>query len=174
MKASKGVRIGLALMVLGAMGCASQRQLTETPPFRISEPSVQDWLGGREASGSGTELRMRWAPEDPEAFRPDTLYFRGRALVPEIRDSETGMWLVASYSRISPEKPDRVMHADAGREVGNQPPLPLEDQAPIPFKLERDQAVLAYVRKADGKQFYYRITGIKEKPVKAMQGRPQE
>lgn len=174
MTASKGIRISLVLMVLGAMGCASQRQFVDTPPFRIAEPSVQDWLGGREASGAGTELRMRWAPEDPEAFRPDTLYFRGRALVPEIRDSETGMWLVASYSRTSPEKTVRVMHADASREVGNQPPRPLEDAAPVPFKLERDQAVLAYVRIADGKRFYYRISSIKEKPVKAMPGRPQD
>lgn len=164
----------MILVVLGAMGCASQRNFEENPPFMVSDPAVQTWVGGREESGSGTEIRMRWTPEDPSAIRPDTLYFRGRALLPEVRDTETGMMLVASYVRTAPANPDRIMHADSTREVGNQPPMPLPAQGAIPFELERNEAVLGYTRLSDGRRFYYRIKDIKEKPAKALPGRPRQ
>ncbi|MDG1571442.1 hypothetical protein OZ410_03885 [Robiginitalea sp. M366] len=173
MKSLRGIPLGMTLLVLGALGCASQKGFEADPPFRISDPVVRDWTGGREASGSGTVLSMRWVPEDPEAMVLETLYFRGRALDPRIEDTDTGMRLTASYTRTPLQVPDRVMHADSTREVGNQPPMPLPETQAMPFELERDQAVLAYTRKADGRTYYFRIDGIVEKPGRILPTRPQ-
>lgn len=165
--------LGLMLLAFGVFGCASQKTLETNPPFNITQPTVQDWMGGREASGSGTVLQMRYVPAEPEAYTLETLYFRGRALTPEVKDTETGMVLTASYLRGAPTGVDMIMDDDTRKEVGNQPPMPLEPTEPIPFTLERDQAVLAYIRKADGKRFFYKISGIKEIQTRALPGRPQ-
>ncbi len=166
--------IFIVLTAAGLAGCASQQRFQEEPPFTVSEQQVRPWTGGRAESGSGMRLSMRWNPHDPEAYRPDSLYFRGRVLSPVIEDSETGMLLTASYELVAPEKPDMVMHADPKEEVGNQPPAPLPDGKAFPFALEPDEAVLSYVRLSDGTRYYYKITGIAQKPVRAYPSRPQE
>lgn len=160
------------IAVLGLASCASQRSLVSDPPFQISEARVQDWVGGREESGMGTRLTMRWTPQEPASYTADTLYFRGRALVPVVVDTETGMRLQAEYQRLQ-GKGDMIMSSDSLQEVGNQPPLPLEQLDPIPFELERDEAVLRYTRRSDGKPFYYKFGGIKEIPARTYPSRPQ-
>ncbi len=158
---------------IGLMSCASQNTFQNEPPFQISEAKVQDWAAGREEGGAGTQVTMRWNPHEPDAYTPDTLYFRGRALQPEIEDTETGMRLVASYKRSAGAKNDMIMSGDSLQEVGNQPPRPLEGTQPIPFKLKGDEAVLVYSRVADNKRFYYKIEGIKQMPGRAYPSRPQ-
>lgn len=165
--------IAACAAILGLMSCASQHRFVKNPPFEITEPRVQDWAGGREQAGTGTQLSMRWNPYDPEAFRPDTLYFRGRALKPVIEDTDTGMRLTASYTRMVWEKKDMIMSADSLKEIGNQPPFPYEKPGSSTFELERDQAVLTYIDEADGERYYYKIVGIKEYAPRNYPGRPQ-
>ena len=165
--------LAICALAIGLMSCASQHVFQSDPPFRISEARVQNWTAGREAGGAGTRLTMRWNPYEPGAYSPDTLYFRGKVLVPEVEDTETGMLLVASYERMKWEKKDRIMSADSLQEVGNQPPMPLETPASIPFELKGDEAVLVYSRKADGERFYYKIRGIKELPPRTYPSRPE-
>lgn len=116
---------------------------------------------------------MRWTPNDPDNIRLDTLYFRGRALKPEIEDTETGMRLTASYTKMVWKKEDMVMSADSLQEVGNQPPLPYEKPGSSPFDLKRDEAVLTYTLEEDGERYYYKIVGIKELMPRNYPGRPQ-
>jgi len=156
----------------GFAGCASQKQYEENPPFVISDPTVQMMAAGREEGGVLTELSFRWTAEDPGEVEPDSLYFRGRTLIPVLTDTETGVVLSARYPSGTLEKPDLIMHADSLREAGNQPPAPLPDPHPFPFDLKRDEAVLSYRLKGDTARRYYRITGIVEKPIRVLPGRP--
>ena len=161
------------LTVFGFAGCASQKQFEENPPFVVSDPMVQIIAAGREESGGVmTEISFRWTAETPLEIEPDSLYFRGRVLRPVLTDTETGVVLSARYPSVGLERPDLTMHADSLREVGNQPPAPLPDGHRFPFELKRDEAVLSYRMKAEPGRRFYRITGIVEKPGRAMPARP--
>ena len=161
------------LLTMGLMGCSSQKSFQEDPPFQVAYPTSQMWMGGREASGAGMELRLRYTPGSPGEVRPDSLYFRGQIMPAVVEDTETGMLVTASFRTDLGGDADRVMHADARREVGNQPPKPLP--APdFPFDLEPDQAVLSYIRLSDGKRFYVRVDGVKEKPARVYPGKQRQ
>lgn len=153
-------------------GCSSQKKFDTSPPFRVSDPTVQATAAGREAGGATSELSFRFTAEDPGAVTLDSLYFRGRVLIPVLTEAETGVVVSASYALIGLEKPDLVMHADSLREVGNQPPAPMPGQKAFPFELERNQAVLSFRLGTDPATRYFRIENIADKPVRAMPGRP--
>ena len=161
------------LAASAAAGCSSQKTFEKNPPFSVTDPTVRVVAAGQESGGTTTELSCRWTAADPGAIELDSLFFRGRVLKPELADSETGKVLKASYRNQPLQRPDLVMHKDSLREVGNQPPGPLPDQASFPFKLERDQAVLSYRLKGEANKRFYRITGIVEKPARTFPGRPQ-
>ena len=156
--------LALVAMTLGFASCASQNALVSDPPFTVSEPQVVYWTAGRERGGNGMELSMRWNPHEPEAYSLDTLYFRGQAHIPKIVDTENGMRLKVEVENPTKAKSDMIMDGDSRKEVGNQPPLPLKTKADLPFELKADEAILVYHSTSDGKLFYYKITGIKEKP----------
>ena len=161
------------LTAFGLAGCASQKQFEENPPFVVSDPKVQMIAAGREEGGGVmTEISFRWTAAEPSGIERDSLYFRGRVLKPVLTDTETGVVLSARYPSVSLEKPDLTMHADSLREVGNQPPAPLPEGRPLPFELKRDEAVLSYRIKAEPGIRFYRITGIVEKPGRALPARP--
>lgn len=166
----KTVLFGIFLSILGLMGCSSQKALESDPPFTVSRPTAEYWQGGREESGHGMRFTARWAPWDPAAVRVDSLYFRGRVYPLEVRDSETGFVLFAEYRY---QKTDLVMHADSTREVGNQPPMPLPARGGFPFDLKPDEAVISYTLEGDRKQYYTRISGVREKQGRIYPGRPQ-
>lgn len=160
------------LTAFGLAGCASQKQFEQNPPFVVSDPTVHMVAAGREEGGVFTELSFRFTAEDPQGIEPDSLYFRGRVLKPVLTETETGVVISARYAAAPLMKPDFTMHADSLREVGNQPPAPLPDTRPFPFELKRDEAVLSYRLKAAPGLRYYRISGIVEKPARALPGRP--
>ncbi|MBC2838267.1 hypothetical protein [Robiginitalea sp. SC105] len=158
------------LLTMGLMGCSSQKSFQADPPFTVTDATARMWTGGREASGSGMELQMRWTPGDNGTARPDALYFRGHRMEAVLEDTETGMVLKGEYLLVAPSKGDMIMHADGREEVGNQPPLPLPE-ADFPFELRPDEAVISYTRLSDGKQFYFKVEGIKEKQGRIYPGR---
>ena len=163
----------LALLALmSTAGCSSQKHLEKSPPFKVSDPSVQVIAAGREPGGISTELRFRFSAEDPGQVQLDSLYFRGRTLIPVLTETETGMVVWAKYPSANLAKPDLTMHADSAQEAGNQPPAPLPVERAMPFKLERNQAVLSYRLGTDAPTRYYRIDNIVEKSARALPGRP--
>lgn len=161
------------LLTMGLMGCASQKPFQDDPPFQVTDPTAQMWMGGREATGTGMDLRLRYTPGMPGEVRPDSLYFRGQVMPATVEDTETGMLVTGSFRTDLGGETDRVMHADARKEVGNQPPKPLPDPE-FPFELEPDQAVMSYTRLSDGKRFYVRVDGVKEKPARVYPGKQRQ
>ena len=161
----------LFIGLLGIAACTSQKSLVSEPPFTVDSPSLQYWSGGMERSGRGMNFAARWNPFDPEAIVVDSLFVRGRIMKLEVLETETGFKLEASYKDAQTGPTDIIMHADSTKEVGNQLPRPLPDIRKFPFKLKPDEAVMSYLVKSDGKKYYYKIRGVKEKPTTLYPGR---
>lgn len=157
--------------LLGIAACTSQKALVSEPPFSVDRPSLQYWSGGMERSGRGLNFSARWNPYDPEAIAVDSLYLRGRMMKLQVVETETGFKLEASYRDTPAEPTDIIMHADSTKEVGNQLPRPLPNTRKFPFKLDPDEAVMSYVFQSDGKKYFYKIEGIKEKPTTLYPGK---
>ncbi|MGB5404016.1 MAG: hypothetical protein WBN13_08575 [Robiginitalea sp.] len=154
--------ISLLFTVIGLMSCSSQRKIQTEAPFTVERPTVEYWVGGREESGTQMRFQARWNPIDPSAITLDSLYFRGRVMKAESKETETGFLITATFIENWP-KSDIIMHADARQEVGNQPPKRLTSGKDFPFDLGTDEAVLSYLEGNSSKKRYYRISGVVEK-----------
>ena len=82
--------ISLLFTVIGLMSCSSQRKIQTEAPFTVERPTVEYWVGGREESGTQMRFQARWNPIDPSAITLDSLYFRGRVMKAESKETETG------------------------------------------------------------------------------------
>ena len=160
----------LILTVFSLYGCSSQKKLTTAPPFSINNPSYQQYVGGREESGTGFILQL---PVDVEAGNEiDFLevFFKGHVLEAEIKEDGENLRIVCNYKDTSEDKkPDIIMHSDPKEEVGNQPPASINRKnADFPFDLDNDEAVISYKiitgDPQNNKVSYFKITGIKKKP----------
>lgn len=161
------------LATTGIMSCSSQKSLESNPPFTVIQPVVEYWSGGREESGYGMRFEARWNPADPSAVAVDSLFFRGRMLKLQVTDTETGFLLTGNHTQPRPDKADYIMHGDSLKEVGNQPPLPLPSDRAFPFDLKEDEAVISYRIKGDGRKYYTRISGVREKRSRINPGKQQ-
>jgi len=160
----------LLLTVIGLMSCSSQRKLQTEAPFTVERPTVEYWVGGREESGTQMRFQVRWNPIDPSAITLDSLYFRGRVMKAELKETETGFLITGTYIEDMP-KSDIIMHADPRQEVGNQPPKPLNTRKAFPFELSPNEAVLSYLEGNTEKKRYYKISGVVEKQGRILPGR---
>ncbi|MGB5653729.1 MAG: hypothetical protein WBM56_07825 [Robiginitalea sp.] len=164
------VYFGVLLTFLGLMSCSSQRKLETDPPFTVERPTVEYWVGGREESGTQMRFEARWNPRNPSEITLDSLYFRGRVMKAEPKETETGFLITGTYIENMP-KTDIIMHADPRQEVGNQPPKPLNKSKAFPFDLLPDEAVISYLAGNAEKKQYYKIKGVVEKQGRISPGR---
>ena len=143
-------------MLLGLTNCANGKKLQEEAPIPLQEAYYTTWTAGLKGADSGFTLFI--PAEDRPGVKLDSVYFRGRSAV--LQKSEAKPDLYLAYFKIpAKEKPgDVIMHIDPKKEYGNKPPQLPEK---IPFDLEEGEAVIKYSR--DGKEKYFRITGIKKK-----------
>lgn len=161
----------LLVTAIGLMSCSSQKKLESNPPFTIERPVVEYWAGGREETGQGMRFQARWNPFDPSAIRVDSLYFRGKVMKLHREETETGFLITGAYTESGFEKQDLIMHADSLQEVGNQPPKPLPTGPEFPFELTPDEAVMSYFEMPSEKKFFFKISGVVEKPGRIYPGR---
>ena len=148
------------IICTGLISCASQRTLQSAAPFEIGTVTVQEWLGGKEKSGTGYLVTIPVAVITKEV-RFQELFYRGQIAQVTTEMREEGFIVQANFIN-TPTKPDLVMHADPKKEVGNQPSSikggSIKD---FPFDLEPKAAILSYIVKNRVK--YVKITGVKEK-----------
>jgi hypothetical protein len=171
-KTMRGLAITSVFTLITAIGCVSQQQLVQTPPFEIRSPSFRMIISGQEASLNQIELRMDWDVNNGYIIIPDTIYFRGGEAMSFVEDSIEGNILAARFTVDKPTKGDLIMHANPLKEVGNQPSLPLSRNKELSYELDNSEAILAY--RIAGKQgrFYYKIMGIVEKQTIIMPSKP--
>jgi hypothetical protein len=147
----------LAAIVLGLMSCSSQKKLEiNNIPFEVSNSNFQKWSGGKEASGTGGELKIVIS-EEMQNTTIEKIYFRGRALYCELKTADNVSSIVASYTK---NENANAISDTAGKKMQDT------------FELKPDQAIIAY--KMDGEKLkYYKIAGIKEKEPILYRGRPK-
>lgn len=145
-------------MAFSISGCSSQKKLVDDPPFETGEASCQAWVGGRAESGSGTKLQIPIGSTLPENMAMQQAFFRGKIADIKLESVDGKTVATANFMNSNDNKPDVVMHADATKEVGNQPPQLKED---FPFELEPDECVISYTVGDTVK--YTKIKGVKEK-----------
>jgi hypothetical protein len=160
----------LLILSLGLSGCSSQKKLTEEAPFVIKDAICQTWVGGREESGKGMEVKFYLEGLSGAEVVLDQLFFRGRVSDIALSTTEEGTTATCTFTEHSK---DISMHSDPTREVGNQPPrMKTEAEMNFPFELEQDEAVISYME--GDRMRYFKITGMVEKPGKVYLGREQQ
>ncbi len=152
------------LMVLSTIflsSCSSQKKFASDAPFEMGEVTCQAWVGGMAESGSGMLLEIPVLSENLDAMKLQQAYFRGKVADIRLENTAAGWMAKANFKNVTMEKPDITMHSDATKEVGNQPPMPMEK---FPFELDDNECVISFL---DGdKMKYFKIGNITEKKSK--------
>jgi hypothetical protein len=170
MKPIKTNHIIILILCFGLTSCSSQKTLQSDVPFEIGKATVQEWMGGREESGTGYLVNIPVSVITKEV-RFQELFYRGKIAQVTTEMKEEGFMVQANFIN-TPSKPDLVMHADPKREVGNQPPLAQGGSTQdFPFELAPQEAVLSYVLKNHVK--YVKISGMKEKAALIYSTKPK-
>ncbi len=159
--------------IITLQGCSSQKHLESSAPFQVEKATCQEWVGGREESGTGFRLQLPIvaATVDDVAFKE--VFFRGTILEAQLEKDNEKMMVVCNYTSSKVERPDIIMHSDPKKEVGNQPPKLDKKRAKFPFELKPDEAVISYSEKGSNKLKYIKIAGIVDKPSRIYPSRPQ-
>lgn len=128
--------------------CTSQKKLQTETPFEIGKASSQQYVGGREESGSGTELRIPVSLLNTSDIEIKEVYFRGKqvkALVNTVDNEEIIIVRIPNNSPESSETSD--------------------------LKLNTDEAVISY--NENGEMKYAKVNGIKQKQPLIYKGAPK-
>lgn len=153
-------------------GCSSQKKLESSAPFEVENATCQQWVGGKEASGSGFKLQIAVSGNiDSIDFRE--IFFRGAIMEIQIEQDDRSLTLAGNYFMEKVNKPDIIMHADPKKEAGNQPPRLDVKAKDFPFELMPDEAVISFTKNGSDKLRYFKIGGIADKPSRIYPGRPQ-
>jgi hypothetical protein len=152
------------LSLVGLGSCASQKKMQTQPPFVLEEASFQKWIGGKEESSSGIEIKIPINKFKKEDVTFKEIYFRGKISTATLKITNDKQYVMAKYTDQKLHKPDIIMHADPRKEVGNQPPMSNKvEEIDFPFELAVDEAVVSYTENKSDKVKFTKIIGIKEK-----------
>ena len=136
------------LICLCLTSCTSQKKLQTEIPFEIGKAISQQYVGGREESGSGTELRIPVSLLNTSDIEIKEVYFRGKqvkALVNTVDNEEIIIVRIPNNSPESSETSD--------------------------LKLNTDEAVISY--NENGEMKYAKVNGIKQKQPLIYKGAPK-
>ena len=132
----------------------SSAQLDKKVPVTITESFYQDWVGGRPGS-KGTLVSIKLNNPDVKMIF-DSIYFNNKAVKLQSNFIKNELTLKGNFMVIT--KPnDMIMHADPKKEFGNTPP---NLAAKVPFKLEKNEAVISYL--INDKKRYFKVENIKK------------
>ena len=166
----KHMMSAILVFSLGLSGCSSQKKITEEAPFAVKDAVCQTWVGGREESGHGMEVKFSLEGASDKQVDFSQLFFRGRVADIALSSSEEGT--IATCTFVEQDK-NISMHSDPMKEVGNQPPrVKSKAEKNFPFELAQDEAVISYME--GDRMHYFKISGVVEKPGRAYLGREQQ
>jgi len=146
----------LSIIALSFSQCSSVPKLEENVPFNIVEVYYQKWVAGTKEGGSGTDLYIK-LEERKDDLVLDSVYFRNRVAKLETT-SEKNMFK-GRFTLIN-KKPDVILSNEPNAEFRNEVPVIPKK---IPFELTGNECVISYKEKNTKR--YYKISGIKEKPL---------
>ena len=136
------------LFCLCLTSCTSQKKLQTETPFKIGESSSQPYVGGREESGSGTELRIPVSLLNTADIELNEVYFRGKQVKAFVNTVDNQNMIVVRIPNNNPESSET-----------------------LDLKLNTDEAVISY--NEDGEMKYAKVNGIKQKQPLIYKGAPK-
>jgi len=136
------------LFCLCLTSCTSQKKLQAEPSFDIGKASCQEYVSGREESGSGTELRIPVTLIENSDIQMNHVYFRGKqvdAIVNTVNGENVIVVRIPNTASKSPEA--------------------------IDLNLGKDEAVVSYSE--NGNLKYAKVSDIKQKQPLIYKGAPK-
>jgi hypothetical protein len=140
------------ILILSFTNCKTQN-VNEKVPFTITEKIYFYWVGGKKGS-AGTTIIIKGVQKTTNIDFP-TIFFQNHEYKLSTEINNNGFTLTGNVSELINK--DINMFRDAVDEYGNETP---KIEKNIPFELEKNEAVLVY--SINGKNFYHKITGIKQ------------
>lgn len=128
-------------------------KLEKNPPFSVKDAYYQDWVAGIKEGGSGTNVYIT-LDDFTDDVVIEKIYFRDKVVKAQISPQNRKQY--AGYFRNEQGK-DIVMDIDPVKEAQNTPP------ETNPFKLEHNEAVIAYLHMDKVK--YTRITDMRREEM---------
>jgi hypothetical protein len=145
--------LSIIIGLIGLTQCKGVKmKLQKKVPFIFSQVFSQDWVGGQPGN-SGTTVQI--FVSEVGTIQPDSLYFQNRVTQIDIKPTKKGSLWVANFRKVT--RKDFNMTDNPKGEYGN----PVPEMINFPFELEKNEAVLRYIN--EGKAYYYKIVGVKEK-----------
>lgn len=128
----------LLIMAFGLFSCSSQKKLQTETPFEMGNASCQEYLGGKEESGTGMLLRIPLTVDDEGTTVFNEVFFRGKQAAVTMEEKDGMRFAVA-----------KIPNAKGGSAEA------------VALKLASTEAILSYTD--NGKLKYTKITDIKQK-----------
>ncbi|APQ17401.1 hypothetical protein A9200_00370 [Maribacter hydrothermalis] len=126
------------VLLLFLTSCTSQKKMQTKTPFKIGNATSQQYIGGREESRSGTELRIPLSFSNTIEIKINHVFFRGKE----------------AQSALDTLENEKVL-------VVKMPNDLIESSEAINLKLKFDEAVISY--NENGETKYAKVQGIKQK-----------
>ncbi|MFD1062528.1 hypothetical protein ACFQ1Q_04660 [Winogradskyella litorisediminis] len=142
----------LALLTVSFSQCASTMKLEKEAPTTFGETYYQNWVAGVQGGGSGINVFIE---VNSKSIQLDSIYFRGNIAKLQTKPSNKQMYI----GRFSTEANKSLY------ETLSKSDVKLQDED-FPFKLDNSECVVSYSE--DGKQKYFKISNLKEKPLEAL------
>jgi len=136
------------LFSLCLTSCTSQKNLQVETSFEIGNATCHQYAGGREESGSGTELRIPVSLLENSDVELIEVYFRGKQVKALVNTVDNQKMIVV-----------RIPNNNS------------ESSETIDFELNADEAVISY--NENGETKYAKVNGIKQKQPLIYKGAPK-
>lgn len=144
MKYNIKIAVTLLLFITGLTSCSSQHDIKTNMPFKVETVFYQNWVGGQELTGSGTNFFIKFEASFPANIQLKKVYFHDKEVNFEKRDSTT---FVAYFYR----KPDDKNKIESTESLKSE------------YDLSDTEAILEFEQ--DTKTQLYKIKDIKEKEL---------
>jgi hypothetical protein len=145
------------LLILFLSSCSTKQEYKTNLPYEIESVYFQNWIGGQELTGGGTNLFLKFKTPLKYGVSLSKVYFQDKETVVEKRN-ETDY--VARFTW-KPDNKQMIMDGESIKEYGNKVP---EINKPR-FNLLPTEAVLEF--RNNNKEAFYKIVAIKEKELLA-------
>lgn len=147
--------IFLVLITFSLFSCGCKPTDQKDFPQEIAAVYFQRQNAGQDKSNQVLDFFIELKNPLKEGMFLDTIYFRNEQAKLEMKSEKV---FVAHFYPNQAQQ-DLILDSDPLKEYGNKAPVIV----PPKFDLKPTEAVLEYKLKT--KTFYYKITGVKEKPI---------
>jgi hypothetical protein len=143
-------------LIIGLTSCSSQKEIKGLP-WKTDEVYYQNWVGGQELTGSGTNFYIRFNAPFPAKVFIKKVYFHGK----EANFEQRGNLTFVAYFYQKPRNSELILEGKTSNEYGNKAPEIIKPK----FDLKDNEAILEFEQ--DNKIHFYKISNIKEKELLA-------